>query len=242
MSTGKQCETSAPKGKLALEEILERYDPYISALVKERVSQNPKIARPAVLDLEIDELIQLVRIKFWHAQEEKEIIYPKAYIKRIVNSEFIDMVRRLRPLQPLPEDQEGEIYRGKVLVTPGEEMFDPADVMEQREQVTGRIEEIVAAVLKLSQRQRHVMICSLRDHADDLARLTNAFKKRQTDIGLWQWPREKEKKQLLLASLSYARHNMTRSMSDGSTLHNRYLSPGKRNAYVARGQKVAIGR
>lgn len=237
MNTREQCGPERERNLNKLNELLERYNPYIIAYVKEQVSHYPKIARPAVLDLEVDELCQLVRIKFWHALEEKEIEYPKAYIKRIVYSEIIDMMRRLHPVQPLSEDQEGEIYRGKVLVTPGEEMSDPADVIEHYEEATTRIEDVVEAVMKLSQRQRHVMICFLRDHADNLPLLMNAFKKRKADIALWQWPREKEKKQLLLASLSYARHNMTRSMKDGRVLRNRYLSPNKKRAHLRKAAK-----
>jgi len=50
-----------------IQEILVRFDPYIIMLVKNKASSSSNIARPEVLDLEIDEIIQRVRIKFWQA-------------------------------------------------------------------------------------------------------------------------------------------------------------------------------
>src|SRR5258708_29267727 len=99
MRTTGQNTVSDHKGKAGVEETLAHYDSYIMALVRERIVQNPNIANGAVLDLEIDELAQQVRIKFWRALEEKEILYPKAYVKCVVNSEFIDMTRRRKPVQ-----------------------------------------------------------------------------------------------------------------------------------------------
>src|SRR5690348_6594 len=95
-------------------------------------------------------------------------MYPKAYIRRIVYSEIVDMTRRQkRPVQPLPEDEEGEIYSGKLLVSPSEGMADPAEVVEQREEVRGRMQEVVGVVLQLPTRQQHAMICTLQDRVDD---------------------------------------------------------------------------
>src|SRR5713226_23335 len=136
MSTGEPDDLLRYEGKERIEKTLEQYDPFIVAQVRERVCQDPTLTRAAVRDLEIDDLTQLVRIKFWHALQEKEIIYPKAYIRRIVNSEIVDMMRRQKQLpSPLPEDEEGEIYSGKILVSPSDEMADPAVVVEQQEKV-----------------------------------------------------------------------------------------------------------
>ena len=73
------------------------YDQYLTRQVHDCMRSHSDVVRPEVLDLETDELAQRVRIKFWHALEDKHIDYPKTYIKRIVNSEFIDMVHRIKP-------------------------------------------------------------------------------------------------------------------------------------------------
>jgi RNA polymerase sigma factor (sigma-70 family) len=233
MRTAGQNTLSSREGKAGVEEILAHYDGYIVTLVRERIAQNPNIANSAVLDLEIDELVQQVRIKFWRALEEKDIQYPKAYVKCVVNSEFIDMTRRRKPVQSLSEDEEGEIYRGNVLVTPGEEMADPAEVVERREETRGRLREVVNAVMELPERQQHVMICSLQDRVDDPRPLENEFTMRKKDIKRWRWPKDKIERQRLQASLSYARHNVAREMNDGAHIQDAYLSPRTRHGHTA---------
>jgi len=54
-----------------IQEILVRFDPYIVMLVQKKASSSSNIARPEVLDLEIDEIVQKVRIKFWQALLKK---------------------------------------------------------------------------------------------------------------------------------------------------------------------------
>jgi RNA polymerase sigma factor (sigma-70 family) len=206
-----------------IEKTQEQYDAFIVAQVRERVRQNPTLMHAEVRDLEIDDLVQRVRIKFWLALQEKEIIYPKAYIRRIVHSEIVDRIRRQKPVLHLLEDQEGEIYCGEVLVSLGEEMTDPAYVVEQQEEVTSRMEEVVGAILKLPLYQRHVMICTLRDRVDDALLLADAFRQHGCDLRQWQWPQMRREKVLLQASLSSARHSIARSIKDGPALQNTFL-------------------
>src|SRR5437588_712600 len=111
----------------SVEEILERFDPYIVALVQMMVQRNSNIAHPAVLDLEADEIAQRVRIKFWGALVDKQsrgvkIEHPKAYIRTMVSHMFHDIPRKRRPPLPLPTDDDGEIYMGDVMVTQSEGM------------------------------------------------------------------------------------------------------------------------
>ena len=63
-----------------IEEILVRFDAYIVMLVQNKARSSTNIAHPDVLDLEIDEITQRVRIKFWKALLTKEIEHHKAYI------------------------------------------------------------------------------------------------------------------------------------------------------------------
>jgi hypothetical protein len=66
-----------------IEAKLEEYDAYIVKQVQDRMHQHPHVVQMDVFDLETDELIQRVRIKFWHALQDKHIDYPKTYIKRM---------------------------------------------------------------------------------------------------------------------------------------------------------------
>src|SRR5256885_16695694 len=90
--------------------ILRRNDDYILTLAREKVPRH--IASPEVLDLEIHELAQRSRIKLWRALQKRHITHLKAYIRRIVHSESMDMVRSYKPDLPLPVDEDGELYQG----------------------------------------------------------------------------------------------------------------------------------
>src|SRR5579859_3469429 len=166
-----------------IEETLKRCDPYIVAQVRELIRRNPHIAHPAVLDLEMDELVQRVRVKFWHALSVRGVDYSRAYIKRIVHSEFIDMLRSKKPQRtlPLPMDEEGELYQGAMLVTVSGGMSDPADVVEERYEAIDCMEEVANAVLQLAPRQQYAMVCSLSDRVDDLQPFEQAFQVRNID-------------------------------------------------------------
>jgi DNA-directed RNA polymerase specialized sigma24 family protein len=229
MSIGERDELLRYEENIRIEEILMQYDGFIIAVVREHIGLDPTLIRAAVRDLEIDELVQLVRIKLWHALERKEILYPKAYIRRIVYSEIVDMTRRQkRPVQPLPEDEEGEIYSGKLLVSPGEGMADPAEVVEQWEEVRGRMKEVVGVVLQLPARQRHAMICTLRDRVDDPQLLVDAFKQNKCEMQQWQWPQMRKEKILLQASLSYARHTVLCAVFSEQAHQMQYLLTQRR--------------
>lgn len=199
-----------------VEALLAEYDQYLIKQVHDCMHLHADVIRSEILDLETDELVQRVRIKFWRALEDKHIDFPKTYIKRIVNSEFIDMVRRLKPnyMLDLPVDDEGEIYQGHMLITPSTGMADPSIEYEERVEASERMQEIVDAVLTLPARQRQAMICDMRDRVDDLDALTNAFKKRKAVIEAWQWPQQKKEKTLLRASLNYARVKVNLQMNN----------------------------
>jgi RNA polymerase sigma factor (sigma-70 family) len=229
MFIGERDELLRYEENVRIEEILAQYDGFIVAVVREHVALDPTLIRAAVRDLEIDELIQLARIKLWHALEKKEIMYPKAYIRRIVYSEIVDMTRRQKwPVQPLPEDEEGEIYSGKLLVSPGEGMADPAEVVEQQEAVRGRMEEVVGVVLQLPARQRHAMICTLQDRVDDPWLLMDALQQNKCEMQQWQWPQMRKEKVLLQASLSYARRTLLRTIFREHVSQMQYLLAQKR--------------
>lgn len=217
--------------KATPEEMLEQYDDFIQKQVRELVRQHSAIARPGVLDLEIDELIQRVRIKFWNALREKEILYPRAYLRQIARRDLIDYLRSRKPTYelPLPEDMDGEIYQGNMLITPGISMSDPADVYEQQQDEVARLDEIMNVTLRLPRRQRHALICTLRERIDNPAVLELAFKTRALDLASWQWPSSRGRA-LLRASLTYARAKVSKEMHDSTYIQAAYLTHRSRKA------------
>jgi len=194
---------------LDIEEILVRFDPYIVAEAEKLVRRNSTFAHPEVLDLEIAELAQRVRIKFWGIlKREKHIEFPKAYIRKIVKNEFNDILRRRKSLLPLPIDEDGEIYMGNVILTESEGMSDPAHEFEQEEGLNRWMSLVAQVVSNLSHRQKHAMICLLKDRIDNYMQLVEAFEQHQVDIEAFEWPDDEVDETRLKASISAARRNI----------------------------------
>ncbi len=192
-----------------IEEILVRFDPYIVAEVEKLVRRSSNFAHPEVLDLEIAEVAQRVRIKLWGVlKREKHIEFPKAYIRKIVNNEFTDIMRRRKLLLPLPADEDGEIDMGDVILTEGEGMSDPTHEYELKERLDHWMALAAQVVSNLSQRQKHAMICLLKERIDNYIQLVEAFKQHQIDIEAFQWPDDEIDQTRLKASISAARRNI----------------------------------
>ena len=200
--------TSAYDSDPDSEEILVRFDPYIVSEVEKLARRSSNIGRPEVLDLEIDEIVQRVRIKFWKALVARQIEHPGAYIRRIVCNEFNDIPRKRKPPQPLPTDEDGEIYIGKVILSESEGMSDPAHELELEEGLHDLIALAATVVSNLSQRQKHAMICLLKERVDNRIQLVDAFKKHEIDIDEYEWPEDEVDETRLKASLSAARQNI----------------------------------
>jgi DNA-directed RNA polymerase specialized sigma24 family protein len=193
-----------------VEEILVRFDSYIVILVRKKACGSSNIAHPDVLDLEIDEIIQRVRIKFWMALLTKEIEHHRAYIRTIVSNEFHDLGRRRKPILSLPTDEDGELYLGNVLLSESEELVDPAIEFEKEEVMDGLLEFTAQVVTDLPPRMQRAMINHLNDQVDNLIRLTEAFEKRKVNIKTMKWPEDPADTKRLKASISPARHMIAR--------------------------------
>ncbi len=189
-----------------IDEILRQNDDYIVAMAREKLPRH--IASPEVLDLEIQELAQRSRIKLWKALQHRHIRHIKAYIRCIVHSASVDMVRNYKPDLPLPLDEEGELYQGNVLVAFSEGMQDPLYELEQKETVAEYIMQVVGVLHSLPPCQRKIMICSLKEQLDDVSTLTQAFKKFEVNIEAVRYPSKKKEVQNLKASLSIARRKL----------------------------------
>jgi DNA-directed RNA polymerase specialized sigma24 family protein len=191
--------------------ILRRLDGYIVSQVHRLGRYYSRDIHPAVLDLELDEVIQRVRIKLWQALEKRDIRYPYAYVKLIIQSEFIDMTRRQKPYLSLSIDE--ELTHAEVeIAAAARHMADPAETVAQRMDASTCLKEMIQAVLALPPRQQYAMICSLKEHVDDLRQLIEAFKAYKMDIQAIQWPAGKAEKQLLHASLVPAKKTLAKSL------------------------------
>ncbi len=196
----------------SVEEILDQIDPYIVAQVEKIIGRNPYITHRELLDLEKAELAQIVRINLWHALQEKNIRNIKAYVRRIVHNEFVNLLRGREPPLPLPTTEDGELWEGNILVTPGEGMADPASEVEEQEAVAQRASEAAAAISMLPPRQKDAMTASLHERLDNLIPVVDSFKQFDIDIKAGRWPEEEDEKRLLSASISAARRSIGRSM------------------------------
>jgi Sigma-70 region 2 len=202
------------EGKEAIEAVLNRFDWYITLHTKRVVRHYPSIAHAAVLDLEVDELAQRVRIKFWHALERRTILYPHNYIKRIIRNELIDKQRQLKPLLPLPTDEEEQRQFWEVKGLTVADIRDPADEVEQKLESAALLEKTIQLVLRLPPRQRLAMMCSLKERVDDLVQLIDGFRAYQTDIEALDWPEEQADRRVLQASLAVARRMLAKQMEE----------------------------
>ncbi len=147
--------------------------------------------------LEVDELIQRVRIKLWRILEKKEIsnLYP--YVRRTVYNEFIDMKRQQKPVWPLSE--ESEQLEGAA---------DPASEFLQKIESTLFLHSIARMVLALPPRQRQSMLCMLHDRLNEMGQLQTVFYSYNINLEAELWPTDKTEKRLLIASLSVARQKL----------------------------------
>ncbi|HEY7417574.1 MAG TPA: hypothetical protein VH593_20490 [Ktedonobacteraceae bacterium] len=187
------------------EHLLLRLDTYITSRVKLFMYHYGQIAHHSIQNVEIDELTQRTRIKFWRTLEKHHIHHPRSYVKHIIYSEFHDMVRQQKVQVALVDDEECD--EGETMHTP-----DPADIAERQEEDIAFLHELVQLVLKLPRRQQFAMICLLKDQVDDLALLTRTFQQYTVDINTIHWPGNNAGRKLLQASLYLARQTIARQL------------------------------
>lgn len=199
------------------EETLEQHDLYIVSLVKQNARHSSNFAQPGEFDLEVDEMVQRVRIKFWQALSEKHIKHPKAYLRTMVRNEFYDRFRKHRPLLPLPIDDEGEWYLADEAELEKAWEIDPADEFEESESLAELMDSTVDAIEKLAPRQQQAMICELHEKIDSALLLIQTLSEHCVTVKSVDWPENEAEKVLLRASLSPARHKLAKSL--GFDLH-----------------------
>ena len=194
------------------DEILAQHDQYIVALVRQRARGSTNFAKPGQFDLEVDEMAQRVRIKFWQALVTKRIEYPKAYLSAIVWNEFYDLSRKTRPTLPLLINEEGEWYAGDEKELDRAWEMDPADRFEESEKLDELMDSTADALAKLAPRQQQAMICDLYEKIDTTLQLISALRKHCVEVKTVEWPENEADKTLLKASISPARQKMAKYM------------------------------
>src|SRR6266849_2557103 len=166
------------------EEFLVKHDARI--LAEARKAFPLALFSEDVLDLEVDELAQNIRVKLWISRQKRSITHPKAYIRAIAHTTAVDMVRRYRPEVSLSGDADGELCLCDFLVAQNEGFRDPAYEIELREIDPDLLTNLV----------------------DDILPLINAFKAREIDVEEIISPDETCEEYLLKASLSVARKKL----------------------------------
>lgn len=195
---------------------LEEYDVYIQSLVQ---TQFPFATFTAdVVDLEIDEMVQLIRIKLWLILQKRPIHHPKAYIRKTAHTIKIDTIRQ-RKLFPLPVNDDGELCNGNVLITPGKGMRDPAYEVDAQEVDPDTLRWIAANVEALPSRQQFALICRLKDTIDDALVLVASLQNLDVDPETVHWPEDDDdEKMRLKASLSVARKKLQSALPENRPL------------------------
>jgi DNA-directed RNA polymerase specialized sigma24 family protein len=182
--------SSALEGKVPLSTldnnaILEEYDGYIRYLAYQFIPR--RLICADVLDLEIDEVVQTVRVKFWEALSQREIKNHKAYLRRMVYNEAVNYKRRAKFRQALDTDEEGEPYYGTVLLSQSESTLDPLDVLVEKESINEHIHRAVDAVMSFPALQRKAVLCVFKDRVDYIHELYAALRVHHVDGQELNW-------------------------------------------------------
>jgi DNA-directed RNA polymerase specialized sigma24 family protein len=189
----------------AINEILENLDNDIRDLARRNVPRS--IIPPEILDIEVDELAQKIRLKFWSALQKSYIVNPKAYVRCIARTESIDMARKYKKISTLPIDD----YRdqGEIIAASGYGMRDPAIEYEQKESLATNTEMLVNGIRELPPRQRYAMLCDLKDCAVNIPLFMIALMKYDLGLEVVHWPTEEGELQSIRASHSIARSKLS---------------------------------
>ena len=190
-----------------INQCVEKYFPLILALARMEAPNN-------IGPVDYEDVAQEAFIKLLLIVDKQPIKSPKAYIRRIVHTVVVDMVRKFKShqYQALPVDGEGEIQEGCLIVTPSAELDNPETILEEKEAVDELMEELMEVLSDFHPRQMYATVCTLRDRVDDLIQLVDALQENGIDSNL-QWPQEKPEKQRLQASYAPAKRKIAQGMN-----------------------------
>lgn len=186
--------------------ILEEYDDFIRMLARQNVPR-PRPALADEIEKDIEDLVQLTWIKLWRALEHKgcHIRDMKAYIRRIVRNQVIDLCRRNKHTEFQIPDDDGEIAQTYTLIASSQIAQNPLEVVEEAEMLASYSGKLTAEVLAFPRVQQHAMICSLKDQIGDLLSFVDMFQPYGIDVENMDWPEAENELRSSRTSLSIAR-------------------------------------
>jgi RNA polymerase sigma factor (sigma-70 family) len=184
--------------------ILKPLEPFIQ---HEAMRTLQSIVSRDLLDLETDEVVQRVRIQLWYALQRTAIEKPKAYVRRMVRNEVLQLIRRNKSTTPLLLDHDGELFQGNPLSI-GTRAEDPAEQVEEDFTATHSLESVLDAINEFPPRQRDAMLMSMKESVDDILGLQKACEVRHIELECINWPEDQKAKLLLRASLSVGRRRL----------------------------------
>jgi DNA-directed RNA polymerase specialized sigma24 family protein len=165
--------------------------------------------------VEYEDVAHEAFLKFWLLYDNQPIRSPKAYIRRIVYTVMIDMIRKYRPhfFQALPVDEDGELREGYLLTgsTVSSDQNNPEWLVVEREELQERMAELMHALHNLHARQQAAAVCHLWKKVDDVLAMLDVLQKKGITCE-WEWPAEPVERQRLQASFSPAKRNIAQSM------------------------------
>jgi len=206
------CNPTARIPNSDVDDILEYYDDFIRMLARKNMPRS--ITSADVIDLDIDELVQITRLKLWLALQKQDIRNMNAYIRRIVYNEAVDMLRQHKPILSLVTNDEGELYQAHIMIASGQEIQDPLEEIEQEEMLKSYSSKLTESVPKLPPQQQRAMICALKDQIADIIPLVDLFLPFGIDIENIHWPETECELQSVRTSLSIARKKLRASRKE----------------------------
>lgn len=192
-----------------IEGILYQYEPFIRALARKHIPQS--IIHREILDLEIDELAQKTLFNLWQALLKQDIRNKRAYIRRIVRNEAIDMLRRHKPIVSFSVDEDGELHQEFVVIASSQAVQDPVEMVEQEEMLNSYSGNLAEEVQALPAQQQRAMICMLKDKISDILSVVDMFQPYGIDAENMDWPETENELRSAHVSLSIARKKMRAS-------------------------------
>jgi DNA-directed RNA polymerase specialized sigma24 family protein len=199
-----------------INDLVTHYEPYIRMQVIRKAPIYRLLVHPDVVDMELDDIAEHVLVGFWQKLCTGTIHYPEAYIQRMIDYAFLDILRRQKrqgvpvPLSLMPEDDPS---RESVLEMCDETALDPETDLIQQESASQRARQIARALGQLPPRQKLAMECSLCEHLADIVQFSPTFTAYHVNIENAQWPGTEEEKRRLKASLFAARSTLAHALN-----------------------------
>ena len=197
---------TAGESDIGSNECIEQYFPLVYICARRAFPLN-------IGPFDSDDLAQEACVKLWLIGRKQVIQSPKTYIRRVVQSVKVDMLRKYKTqtYQALPVDEDGELQEGHLIVTQSPELGDPEIILEQDEGFDELLNELLDAMAALHLRQKQASVCTLRERVDDLLGFVDALQAKGIESE-WQWPEDKVDHQRLQASYAHARRNIASHM------------------------------